>query len=147
MEAEERNSGLEIRGSEMKLLKGVAENPLLIFSHAATELGHRVNHFQSSSSDKSVVVAAASPATPLLPFATRPMCYSSSSSSSEIVANETLTLTIKPNCSTPEEDQFIAKLKSAEVFEQEEAVVLLRKLTRTREDLRVFFFFLFYDLI
>ncbi|GMY23725.1 U-box domain-containing protein 38-like [Fagus crenata] len=65
------------------------------------------------------------------------MCYSSSSSSFEIVANETLTLTINPNCSTPEEDQFIAKLKSAKVFEQEEAVVLLRKLTRTREDLSV----------
>uniref|UniRef100_A0A2N9FAL6 U-box domain-containing protein n=1 Tax=Fagus sylvatica TaxID=28930 RepID=A0A2N9FAL6_FAGSY len=110
-----RNSGPEIRVSEMELLKGVAENPPLIFSHAATELGHRVNHFHSSSSDESVVIAAASPATPLLPFATRPMCYSSTSSSSEIVANETLTLTINPNCSTPEEDQFIAKLKSAEV--------------------------------
>ncbi|GMY24877.1 U-box domain-containing protein 38-like [Fagus crenata] len=137
MEAEERNSGPEIRVSEMELLKGVAENPPLIFSHAATELGHRVNHFHSSSSDESVVIAAASPASLLLPFATRPMCYSSSSSSSEIVANEILTLTINPNSSTPEEDQFIAKLKSAEVFEQEEAVDLLRKLTRTREDLRV----------
>jgi len=37
----------------------------------------------------------------------------------------------------PEEDQFLLKLKSPEVFEQEEAVVWLRKLTRTREDLRV----------
>ena len=136
MEAEERNSGPEIRISERELLRGVAENPPLIMSHAATELGHRFNHFHSSSSDESVVIAAGSPGTPL-PLATKPLCYSSSSSSSEIVANEILSLTMGPNSSTPEEDQFIAKLKSAEVYEQEEAVVSLRKLTRTREDLRV----------
>jgi hypothetical protein len=37
----------------------------------------------------------------------------------------------------PDEDQFLVKLKSVEVFKQEEVVVLLRKLTRTKEDLRV----------
>ncbi|KAL0006870.1 hypothetical protein SO802_008372 [Lithocarpus litseifolius] len=42
MEAGER-LGPEIRISERELLKGVAENPPLILSHAATELVHRVN--------------------------------------------------------------------------------------------------------
>jgi hypothetical protein len=135
MAAEQEKRSQEIRVSERELLKGVADKPQVIFSHAATELGHRVNHFYSSSSEESVVVGA-SPATPL-PLATRPLCYASSSSSSEIVESETQTQTINPSSSTPEEDQFLLKLKSPEVFEQEEAVVWLRKLTRTREDLRV----------
>ncbi|XP_018831574.1 U-box domain-containing protein 38-like [Juglans regia] len=133
--AADRYSGLKIRVSEQELLRGVADNPPVIFSHAATELGHRVNHFYSSSSEESVVIAG-SPATPL-PLTTRPSCYSSSSPSSEIVENETLTQTLNPQSLTPEEEQFLAKLKSTEVFEQEEAVISLRKLTRTREDLRV----------
>ncbi|CBI34978.3 unnamed protein product, partial [Vitis vinifera] len=55
-------------------------------------------------------------------------CYSSSSSS-EI---ETL------NPDSPEEDEgIIAKLKSPQVFEQEEALVSLRKITRTGEETRV----------
>lgn len=133
--AEERSSRPEIRVSERELLKGVAENPPLILSHAATELRPRVNHFNSGSSEESVVIGA-SPATPL-PLTTRPSCYSSSSSSIDMVENETLTQIINPNSSTPEEEQFLAKLKSPEVFEQEEAVVSLRKFTRTREDLRL----------
>ncbi|KAG6686665.1 hypothetical protein I3843_11G030900 [Carya illinoinensis] len=133
--AADRNSGPKIRVSERELLRGVADNPPVIFSHAATELGHRVNHFYSSSSEESVVIAG-SPATPL-PLTTRPSCYSSSPPSSEIVENETLTQTLNPHSLTPEEEQFLAKLKSTEVFEQEEAVISLRKLTRTREDLRV----------
>lgn len=125
-----------IRVSERELLRGVAERPPVLFSHAATELGRgRVDHFYSSSSEESVVIAsaAASPYTPL-PFATRPLCYSSSPSSSEIVELETLNLNSN---STPEEEELMTKLNSSEVIEQEEAVISLRKLTRTKEELRV----------
>lgn len=129
-----------IRVSERELLRGVAERPPVLFSHAATELGRgRVDHFYSSSSEESVVIAsaAASPYTPL-PFATRPSCYSSSPSSSEIVELETLNPNSNSNSnSTPEEEELMTKLKSSEVIEQEEAVISLRKLTRTKEELRV----------
>ncbi|KAG2675791.1 hypothetical protein I3760_12G022800 [Carya illinoinensis] len=131
--AEDGHSGSEFGISERELLKGVADKPPVIFSHAATELGHRVNHFYSASSEESVTMTA-SLATPLH-LTTRPACFSSPCSSSEIVENEGQTL--NPDSSTPEEEQYLAKLKSPEVFEQEEAVVSLRKLTRIREDLRV----------
>ncbi|KAJ4842508.1 U-box domain-containing protein 38 [Turnera subulata] len=132
-----------LRFSERELLKGVAENPPVLFSHAATELTHRVNrHFySSSSSDESVVIgpstAAASPFTPL-PLATRPACYSStppsSNSSSEIIESDGRNTT---SSSCPEEDEILAKLKSTEVHEQEEGAILLRKITRTREETRL----------
>ncbi|XP_021826006.1 U-box domain-containing protein 38-like [Prunus avium] len=124
-----------MRVSEIELLKGVAEKPPIMFTHAATELGRRVDHFYSSSSEDSVVIPSASPPTPL-PFATRPSCYSSSSSSEIIAEHETL----NPNSSSPgceEEEQLMMKLRSSEVIEQEEAVILLRKLTKTKEELRV----------
>ncbi|BFG32626.1 hypothetical protein CerSpe_189000 [Prunus speciosa] len=124
-----------MRVSEIELLKGVAEKPPIMFTHAATELGRRIDHFYSSSSEDSVVIPSASPPTPL-PFATRPSCYSSSSSSEIIAEHETL----NPNSSSPgceEEEQLMKKLRSSEVIEQEEAVILLRKLTRTKEELRV----------
>lgn len=124
----------QIRVSEMELLKGVADHPPVLFSHAETELGPRVNHFYSSSSEESVIIPSPSPATPL-PLTTRPSCYSSSSSSSEIVENETLTANSGP--ASEEEDQLVTKLKSPDVVEQEDAVISLRKLTRTKEELRV----------
>ncbi|KAK4727080.1 hypothetical protein R3W88_031997 [Solanum pinnatisectum] len=58
-----------------------------------------------------------------LPQPTRPLCYSSSSSSE-----------LDPN--SCEEDEIIVKLKSSLVFKQEEAVISLHKLTRTREETR-----------
>ncbi|KAF3437096.1 hypothetical protein FNV43_RR19849 [Rhamnella rubrinervis] len=128
------NQEPEIRVSERELLKGVADHPPVIFSHAETELGPRANHFYSSSSEESVVIPSTSPATPL-PLTTRPSCYSSSSSSSEIVENETLTANSGP--ASEEEDKLVTKLKSPEVVEQEDAVISLRKLTRTKEELRV----------
>ncbi|KDP31149.1 hypothetical protein JCGZ_11525 [Jatropha curcas] len=143
---ESRTSNPDIRVSERELLKGVAENPPVLFSHAATELAHRPNHFYSSSSEESVIVnnEAASPFTPL-PLATRPACYTSSSnSSSEIAEVETLTLSQNPNpadsgsnSSLPEEEEIMVKLRSTEVHEQEEAVIALRKLTRAREEIRI----------
>ncbi|KAM5570561.1 U-box domain-containing protein 38 [Rosa sericea] len=130
-----------IRVSERELLKGVAERPPIMFSHAATELGRgRVDHFYSSSSEESVVIASPSPYTPL-PFATRPSCYSSSPSSSEIVELETLNPNSNSNSSSinlsAEEEELITKLSSSVIVEQEEAVISLRKLTRTKEELRV----------
>ncbi|CAK7328983.1 unnamed protein product [Dovyalis caffra] len=138
-----------IRVSERELLKGVAENPPVLFSHANTELTHRVNHFYSSSSEESVIVntaatPAASPLTPL-PLATRPACYSSASSSSNsITESETLTLTEDPNpasnsnsSSSREEDEILEKLKSLDVHDQEQGVISLRKITRTKEEIRV----------
>lgn len=74
----------------------------------------------SSSSEESAVAATSGSSTPL-PF------YSYSSSSSDI---ETL------NPSSSEEDDVVSRLRSLHVFEQEEAVTSLRKMTRTGEDLR-----------
>ncbi|KAL6183211.1 hypothetical protein ACLB2K_044622 [Fragaria x ananassa] len=132
-----------IRVSERELLRGVAERPPVMFSHANTELGRgRVDHFYSSSSEESVVVASAagSPYTPL-PFATRPSCYSSSPSSSEIeLVGELESLSTNSNAtiiSSPEEEELMMKLSSSVIVEQEEAVISLRKLTRTKEELRV----------
>lgn len=143
---ESRTLNPEIRVSEKELLKAVLENPPVLFTHAATEMTPRPNHFYSSSSEESVIVnnAIASPFTPL-PLATRPACYtSSSSSSSEITEAETLTLMqnsnsadSSSNSSLPEEEGIVAKLKSPEVHEQEEAVISLRKLTRAREEMRI----------
>lgn len=130
------SSSPHLRVSERELIRGVAENPPVTFSHAATELGPRVNHFYSSSSEESVVITAENPSTPL-PFATRPLCYSSSSSS-EITESETLASSI-PNSApaSEEEDHLVRNLKSVDVVDQEEGVISLRKLTRTREELRV----------
>ncbi|KAJ8557138.1 hypothetical protein K7X08_002763 [Anisodus acutangulus] len=74
----------------------------------------QLNHI-STSSEESVTS---------LPLPTRPFCYSSSSSSSEMDPN---------SC---EVDELIVKLKSSQVFEQEEAVISLRNLTRTLEETR-----------
>ncbi|CAL5372202.1 unnamed protein product [Camellia sinensis] len=130
--AREDDDDLKIRVSERELLKGVAENPLVLFSHAATELNHRVNHFYSSSSEESVIANVQS--TPLLPFTTRAMWFSpsSTSNSSEITADETL----NPN-SISENEEFVAKLKSLDMFEQEQGLITLRKLTRIKEKARV----------
>ncbi|KAK7281860.1 hypothetical protein RIF29_10189 [Crotalaria pallida] len=122
----------QIRVSERELLKAVADNPPVIFSHAATELGPRVNHFNSESSEESVIIAE-SPGTPL-PFTIRPTCFSSSSSSSVEISEIEI-----QNPSGPvseEEEKLLTKLKSSEVFEQEEGVISLRSITRSREEAR-----------
>ncbi|KAF7124597.1 hypothetical protein RHSIM_Rhsim12G0161800 [Rhododendron simsii] len=125
-----------IRVSERELLEGVAEKPDVLFSHAATELNPRANHFYSSSSEESVI-ANAIPATPLLPFSTRPLCFSASlsSSSSEVVSDE-ITINPNPNSAT-EDEEFVSKLKSRDIYEQEQGLISLRKLTRTNEEARV----------
>ncbi|XP_057806303.1 U-box domain-containing protein 38-like [Salvia miltiorrhiza] len=119
--------------SEKELLKGVAETPPILFSHAATELNSRDLNL-SSSSEESVIANA----TPLLPFATRPSCFSYSSSpstSSEFVAEEGSTNAASINSSS-EDENFITKMRSLDVYEQEQAVIQLRKTTRTSEEAR-----------
>lgn len=109
---------------ERELLDGVEEKPVAKLKHADTELTRRPGHFYTSS-EESVVMT---------PFSTHPACYSSSSfSSSEIVSDETQTLTLVVN---EEEDELVSKLKSNQVFEQEQGVISLRKISRTREDMR-----------
>nr|GMD58145.1 U-box domain-containing protein 40 [Ipomoea batatas] len=79
----------------------------------------------ASSEEESAVAPASGPTTPLT---RRPACYSSSSSSCDLEALHANSL---------DEDEFVAKLKSSLVFEQEESVISLRKVTRTREETRV----------
>lgn len=126
--------------SETELLRGVENNPPLLFSHAASDLNPRNNY--SSSSEESVIANA----TPLLPFATRPACYSSpsssapSSSSSETVYDEALGTPdgIGTGIGIGMDEMFVTKFKSLDVMKQEEAVILLRKTTRANdEDARV----------
>uniref|UniRef100_A0A5B6ZA21 RING-type E3 ubiquitin transferase n=1 Tax=Davidia involucrata TaxID=16924 RepID=A0A5B6ZA21_DAVIN len=116
--SEEAHDKIQDDEEKNQLLKN-DNNAVKKLAHAESELTQRRSHF-SSSSEESV-------ATTPLPLTTRPYCYSSSSSSD--------IETLNPN--SPEEDEIIAKLKSSHVFEQEDAVISLRKITRTREDTRV----------
>ncbi|XVE83894.1 hypothetical protein DITRI_Ditri16bG0125000 [Diplodiscus trichospermus] len=114
-----------------ELIQGVKDSPSPKLDHAVTELTPRPIHFQSSS-EESVPAATTTTTNAVIPplqLATRPSCYSSASSSSEI---ETLT----PNLNE-EEELYLTKLKSPEVFSVEEALVALRKITRTQESSRV----------
>ncbi|OIW19972.1 hypothetical protein TanjilG_30948 [Lupinus angustifolius] len=122
----------KIRVSEEELLKAVEDNLPVIFSHAATDFGPRVNHFNSGSSEESVIIGG-SPSTPL-PFTIRPTCFSSYSSSSIEIREIKIQ---SPGGSISEEEELLAKLKSNEVFEQEEGVTALRSITRSREEARV----------
>jgi hypothetical protein len=129
----------DIRVSEKELLEGVAEKPPVLFSRANTELTHRVNHFYSSSSEEPVIVKtaatpAASPLTPL-PLVTRPACYSSTSSSANSITESEDPSSIS-SCSR-EEDEIVEKLQSVDVRDQEEGVIWLRKITRTKVEIRV----------
>ncbi|KAL3526456.1 hypothetical protein ACH5RR_011112 [Cinchona calisaya] len=96
-------------------------------SNRFSELTRTPSHLSTtSSSEESVAAVISIPTTPL-PLPTRPSCYSSSSSSDIDTSNP----------SSLEEDDFVAKLRSSQVFEQEEALVSLRKLTRTRVETRL----------
>ncbi|XP_062151309.1 U-box domain-containing protein 40 [Alnus glutinosa] len=108
------NEAQQTEISEKKLIQGVREKPSVNSNHHS--------HCDSSSDDSFGTNAS----TRSLQLVTQPSCYSSPSSS-EI---ETLT----PN--STEEGEILAKLKSQQVFEIEEAVILLRQITRTREDSR-----------
>ncbi|KAJ4707568.1 RING-type E3 ubiquitin transferase [Melia azedarach] len=114
--------------SEKELIQGVKENPTVIFNHAVTELTRRPGHFYWSS-DESVGTMS----TPPLQLATRPSCCYSSPSSSELEP----TLNPNNNNSNEEEEFFVGKLKSPQVHESEQALISLRKITRTSEEIRI----------
>lgn len=95
----------------------------------SVKLDHAVSELIRSSSEESVSAVTTTPTQPLQ-LADSPSCYSSASSSSEI---ETLTT---PNINE-EEEYFLTKLKSHQVFDIEEALITLRKKTRTQESSRV----------
>ncbi|CAO2818262.1 unnamed protein product [Amaranthus hypochondriacus] len=139
LEKEERENGGTrnlIRPSERFLIDAVKEKPDPDVSHAVTELAHRVKPFDSSTSSEESVIAAASPLTPL-PFTTRPACWSPfQSSSSDIVSDDAM----NPNSDSfviSEDDEFIAKFKSSDPYDQEQAALSLRKATRTDENARI----------
>ncbi|KAI3985609.1 hypothetical protein MKX01_033892 [Papaver californicum] len=113
-------------GDSDRELEAVAENPLPKFSlsHASTELNRRPGHFYTSSEESVTTTISATP----LPLSIRPACYSSSSSSEIEIMN------LNPS---EEEDEIVTKLKSSQLYDQEEGVIALRKLTRTKEEIRV----------
>lgn len=117
---DEEGEAEETQKEKELLLRGVSETPDRKFLYAATEVNRRLNHFCDSSSEDSVL------ATPL-PLATKPSCYSSCSSDS----------TQKEDVEEEELEEIISKLKSSEIFEQEEAVIRLRSITRNCPENRV----------
>ncbi|RWR91020.1 U-box domain-containing protein 38 [Cinnamomum micranthum f. kanehirae] len=117
--AEKTHKGALEKEQEL-LLRGVSENPDRKFSYAATEVNWRLNHFRNSSLEESVLV------TPL-PLATKPTCYSSPSNSTQKEDNEEEQV----------EEDIVSKLKSPQIFDQEEAVIRLRNISRTCPEKRV----------
>ncbi|XP_051117058.1 U-box domain-containing protein 38-like [Andrographis paniculata] len=130
----------EIRYLERELLNGVTEKAPILLSHAASELNRR-NLYESSSDDESEESVIAN-ATPLLPFATRPSCFSHCSSSpsvsSEFFSDEASSnyFSASSSISPSEDEDFVTQMNSLDVYDQEQAVILLRKTTRTEEDSR-----------
>lgn len=135
---------VEIRVSEQELLRAVADRGPMMIHHADSELmGKRrpPEDFNSTSSSDESVIVAPSPFTPL-PLTTRPACFSPSpsSSSSEIenltqhnfFTNSTSTAT-----NSEEEEEIYNKLKSTDIFDQEQGLIMMRKMTRTKDEARV----------
>ncbi|KVH92758.1 U-box domain-containing protein 40 [Cynara cardunculus var. scolymus] len=87
----------------------------------------RLSSCLSSTSDESVVATAVDScsSTPLPLLTTRPFCYSSSSSSE--IENP-----------VEEDEEIICKLRSGLMADQEDAAVTLRKITRTKQDARIY---------
>ncbi|KAI3464041.1 hypothetical protein Pfo_020704 [Paulownia fortunei] len=134
--ASEKQESSRFRVSRSELPNGVSGKPPVLFSHAASELNPRNLHC-CSSSEESVIANS----TPLLPFATRPSCFSHSSSpstSSEYIPDEGSSnyVSASSSISSPEDENFVTKMKSFDIYEQEQAVILLRKTTRTNEEAR-----------
>ncbi|KAL8171200.1 hypothetical protein V2J09_023004 [Rumex salicifolius] len=117
----------ETRLSEELLLCRVGDNPDPNIGHAESELNRR--HARISSDDWG---PNSLPVTPLQ-LSTRPSCFSpeTTASSSEIEVSGS------GSGDTKEEDEIVAKLRSAQVHEQEEGVVSLRRSTRSSVDSRL----------
>ncbi|KAM7268067.1 hypothetical protein ACFE04_010233 [Oxalis oulophora] len=104
----------------------MTQKPNVKLSHAESDIARRKTHFHTSSNE-SITSSVSSSISPLQ-LRTQPSCqyssFSSSSSSSEI------------EC-VSQEQEFVSKLRSSQVFEIENAVFSLRKLTRNREETRI----------
>ncbi|KAI4341416.1 hypothetical protein MLD38_026143 [Melastoma candidum] len=135
----EMGTGRSIRDSERDLLDKIGEAPKVVYVHAASDLmPRRTDRFYTSSSEESVVVTETNPETPL-PLATRPSCYYSSSSSansSEFGEIEKAMASTQSSTADPLEEEFLSKLKSGDVYDQEQAAVSIRRVTKTQEGCR-----------
>uniref|UniRef100_A0A1J3FX84 RING-type E3 ubiquitin transferase n=1 Tax=Noccaea caerulescens TaxID=107243 RepID=A0A1J3FX84_NOCCA len=130
---------VEIRVSEQELLRAVADRAPMMIHHADSELmGRRkpAGDFNSTSSSDESVIVAQSPFTPL-PLTTRPACFSPSSSSSEIETNFFAPPSTSAAANAPEEEEIYDKLTSSDIFDQEQGLIMMRKMTRTKDDARV----------
>uniref|UniRef100_A0A1J3IPD9 RING-type E3 ubiquitin transferase n=1 Tax=Noccaea caerulescens TaxID=107243 RepID=A0A1J3IPD9_NOCCA len=130
---------VEIRVSELELLRAVADRAPMMIHHADSELmGRRkpAGDFNSTSSSDESVIVAQSPFTPL-PLTTRPACFSPSSSSSEIETNFFAPPSTSAAANAPEEEEIYDKLTSSDIFDQEQGLIMMRKMTRTKDDARV----------
>ncbi|XP_074316869.1 U-box domain-containing protein 38-like [Silene latifolia] len=102
-------------------------------SSANSELTRKVNRFDSTSSDESVIVVA-SPLS-MIPYVTRPESWNSSSS--ELRFSDDV---LNPNAIVFDNDcdeTYIAKFNSHDPYEQEQSAITLRKNTRNDEIARV----------
>ncbi|KAL0331998.1 UNVERIFIED_CONTAM: U-box domain-containing protein 40 [Sesamum calycinum] len=90
-----------------------------------SELARTPSEISVASSEESVTprIGRTTP----LPLTTRPSCYSSSSSCDIEISGTNFS----------EEEELVVKLRSSQIHEQEEALVSLRKMTRTLEETRV----------
>lgn len=100
------------------MIQGVTESPTVNLNLAELTQSSPQIHSYSSSYDS----VGTSASTPSLQLVTQPS-YCNSSSSFE---------TLNPGFNE-EEDEILAKLKSSQVYEVEEAVISLREITRSRE--------------
>ncbi|XP_074316305.1 U-box domain-containing protein 38-like [Silene latifolia] len=127
-----------IRPSERFLIDEVMKvKPNPDDSHAMTMFTRKVNRFDSTSSDESVI-AAASPLTPL-PLKTRPACWSSYGGESSSSEAQTSGEVVNPNFVNSDEndEEIVAKFKSDYPHDQEQGAILLRKITRKDENSRI----------
>ncbi|KAK9684669.1 hypothetical protein RND81_10G224300 [Saponaria officinalis] len=124
-----------IRPSERRLIDDMDDKASLNKSHAITEFDHKVNRFDSTSSEESVI-AAASPLTPL-PLKTRPSCWSSSSEFQNSGEIDSVNPNPRISDDVDDDEKFVAEFKSDDPYDQEQGAISLRKITRNDENARI----------
>lgn len=121
------------RVSEKELLRAVSDlPPAPPLSQASPELNQRYTHnrYYSMSSEESVIANS-----PHLPA-----CLSSPTSlsnSSEIISDEAPSSASNSSSSLSGDEYYVAQFEKLDSFDQEQAVIELRKATRTNEEARV----------
>ncbi|CAL1391951.1 unnamed protein product [Linum trigynum] len=120
----EKNRGVIETGETQFAVQG---NPDLV-ENRAIETGEATQKTRVSTSSEESITSSPGSSNSSLPLRipTRPVCYSSRSASSSSEPDETVL--------DPVEEALLAKLKSAQVFEIEEALISLRNMTRTKEE-------------